>query len=47
LLLEKLGWIVCETIDGLVTADDIENGRPEGDMILFAMKNTGAIDPKK
>lgn len=47
LLLEKLGWIVGETIDALVTADDVENGRPEGDMIFFAMKNTGVIDPEK
>lgn len=47
LLLEKLGWIVGETIDGLVTADDVENGRPEGDMILLAMKKTGITDSKK
>jgi phosphonatase-like hydrolase len=47
LLLEKLGWIVGETIDGLITADDVENGRPEGDMILLAMKNTGVIDAEK
>lgn len=47
LLLKKLGWIVGKTIDGLVTADDVENGRPEGDMILLAMKNTGVIDAKK
>lgn len=46
-LLEKLGWIVGKTIDALVTADDVENGRPEGDMIFFAMKNTGVIDPEK
>ena len=46
-LLEKLGWNVGETIDALVTADDVENGRPEGDMIFFAMKNTGVIDPEK
>jgi phosphonatase-like hydrolase len=47
LLLEKLGWVVGETIDALVTSDDVENGRPEGDMIFFAMKNTGVIDPEK
>ena len=46
-LLEKLGWIVGETIYGLVTADDVENGRPEGDMILLAMKNTGITDAEK
>jgi phosphonatase-like hydrolase len=47
LLLDKLGWIVGETIDGLVTADDVENGRPEGDMIILAMKNTGVVDTQK
>jgi phosphonatase-like hydrolase len=47
LLLDKLGWIVGETIDGLVTADDVENGRPEGDMIILAMKNTGIVDTLK
>jgi phosphonatase-like hydrolase len=47
LLLDKLGWIVGETIDGLVTADDVENGRPEGDMIILAMKNTGVVDAQK
>jgi len=46
-LLAKLGWVVGETIDGLVTADDVENGRPEGDMILLAMKKTGITDSKK
>lgn len=47
LLLEKLGWIVGETIDGLVTADDVENSRPEGDMIFLAMKNTGINNVEK
>lgn len=47
LLLEKIGWVVGETIDGLVTADDVENGRPEGDMIFLAMKNSGLTDPEK
>lgn len=47
LLLEKLGWTVGKTIDGLVTADDVTNGRPEGDMILLAMKKTGVTDSKK
>ncbi|MEZ7500429.1 phosphonatase-like hydrolase [Flavobacterium sp. Arc3] len=47
LLIEKLGWIVGETIDGLVTADDVVNGRPEGDMILLAMSNTGVLDAEK
>jgi phosphonatase-like hydrolase len=47
LLLSKLGWIIGETIDDVVTADDVENGRPDGDMILLAMKNTGVTDAQK
>ncbi len=47
LLLDKLAWTVGKTIDGLVTADDVENGRPEGDMILLAMKITGISDSVK
>jgi phosphonatase-like hydrolase len=47
LLLNKLGWVVGETIDCLVTADDTENGRPEGDMIILAMKKTGILDARK
>jgi phosphonatase-like hydrolase len=47
LLLDRLGWIVGETIDGLVTADNVENGRPEGDMIILAMKKTGILDARK
>lgn len=47
LLLQKLGWMVGETIDGIVTSDDVLNGRPEGDMILLAMKNMAVIDPEK
>lgn len=40
-LLVKAGWIVGEHIDGLVTADDVEVGRPGPDMIHLAMKLTG------
>lgn len=47
LLVKKLGWIVGETIDGLVTSDDVVMGRPYGDMILLAMKNTGVTDSAK
>lgn len=46
-LLTKLGWSVGETIDALVTSDDVENGRPDGDMILKAMQITGITDSKK
>lgn len=47
LLVKKLGWIVGETIDGLVTSDDVVMGRPYGDMILLAMENTGVTDSAK
>jgi phosphonatase-like hydrolase len=46
-LLDKLGWKVEETIDALVTADDVENGRPDGDMILRAMQITNVLDALK
>lgn len=37
-LLDKLGWKVGEQIDGLVTADDVEIGRPSSEMIDKAME---------
>ncbi|PJJ07821.1 phosphonatase-like hydrolase [Flavobacterium sp. 1] len=46
-ILIKLGWSIGETIDALVTSDDVENGRPAGDMILKAMEITGITDAKK
>lgn len=46
-LLTKLGWSVGETIDAMVTSDDVQNGRPDGDMILKAMEITGIKDPEK
>ena len=46
-LLTKLGWSVGQTIDAMVTSDDVENGRPDGDMILKAMEITGIKDPEK
>lgn len=46
-LLDKLGWKVGVTIDALVTADDVKNGRPDGDMILKAMELMGVNDPLK
>ncbi|WP_209328846.1 phosphonatase-like hydrolase [Lunatimonas salinarum] len=44
-LLEKMGWKLKADFDGLVTADDVVNGRPAPDMILQAMKLTGIEDP--
>ncbi|MCD0461933.1 phosphonatase-like hydrolase [Roseiconus lacunae] len=40
-LVNKIGWKVGEQIDALVTASDVENGRPAPDMILRAMELTG------
>ncbi len=40
-LVAKIGWVVGKDIDGLVTASDVENGRPAPDMIRLAMNQTG------
>lgn len=45
-LLQKLGWAVDTEIDGLVTASDVEEGRPAADMIQKAMTLTGVKNPK-
>ncbi|MFN3193090.1 MAG: phosphonatase-like hydrolase [Aureliella sp.] len=39
-LVKKIGWVVGGDIDGLVTASDVENGRPAADMIHLAMELT-------
>ncbi|MBD8487261.1 phosphonatase-like hydrolase [Echinicola sp. CAU 1574] len=46
-LLAKLGWEIGKDMDGLVTADDVVNGRPQPDMILKAMEIVGVKDPQK
>jgi phosphonatase-like hydrolase len=43
-LLEKLGWIKGVEFDGLITASDVNNNRPDPDMILLAMKRFGIQD---
>jgi phosphonatase-like hydrolase len=43
-LLEKLGWAKGMEFDGLITASDVINNRPEPDMILLAMKRFGIQD---
>ena len=40
-LMGKLGWTIPETVDMLVTASDVERGRPMPDMILKAMQMAG------
>lgn len=44
-LVAKLGWVVGNQIDGLVTASDVSNNRPKPDMILLAMKKCNITDP--
>ncbi len=38
MLIKKLGWKKGIDYDGLVTATDVQNNRPQPDMILLAMK---------
>jgi phosphonatase-like hydrolase len=45
-LIGKLNWRIGTEIDGLVTASDVENGRPAPDMILKAMEEMGITDAK-
>ena len=40
-LLDQLNWTLDKEYDLLVTADDVERGRPYPDMILLAMKKMG------
>lgn len=40
-LMGKLNWTIPETVDMLVTASDVELGRPNPDMILKAMEMAG------
>ena len=40
-LIRKIGWNIGKEIDGLVTASDVENGRPAPDMIFKAMELVG------
>jgi phosphonatase-like hydrolase len=40
-ILEKLRWETGKQIDGLITASDVQNNRPQPDMILLAMQKFG------
>ena len=40
-ILEKLRWETGKQIDGLITATDVQNNRPQPDMILLAMQKFG------
>lgn len=46
LLMKQVGWTIPQTVDGLVTASDVTQGRPHPDMILTAMQLTGITDPQ-
>jgi len=46
-LLLKMDWKKGLHYDVLITADDVENGRPHPDMILMAMTKLGVTDPFK
>ncbi|PNK61436.1 HAD family hydrolase [Psychrobacter sp. FDAARGOS_221] len=43
-ILTILGWSEGNQIDALVTADDVDNGRPAPDMITLAMDKFGVAD---
>ena len=40
-LIQRLGWLVGEQIDGLITASDVSISRPAPNMIDFAMQQFG------
>ncbi len=46
-LVARLGWAVGNEIDGLVTASDVDNGRPAPDMIRLSMELTGVELPQE
>jgi phosphonatase-like hydrolase len=43
-LVHKIGWVVGTDFDALVTASDVETGRPAPDMIYLAMALTEVTD---
>jgi len=43
-LINKLGWVKGEHFNGLVTASDVKNNRPQPDMILLAMHQFDITD---
>jgi phosphonatase-like hydrolase len=45
-ILKKLGWAIGREIDGVITATDVKNNRPQPDMILKAMEQFGIDNPK-
>lgn len=45
-LVNKIGWTIGNQIDALVTASDVDNGRPAPDMIHQAMQLCGVASPQ-
>jgi len=45
-LIVKLGWEESNQFDLLITASDVNNNRPQPDMILLAMSKLSILDPK-
>ncbi|MDI3321232.1 HAD-IA family hydrolase [Pinibacter soli] len=46
-LIEKIGWKEGEDFDGLITATDVQNNRPNPDMILLAMQKFNIADAEE
>ena len=46
-LLNRLGWVQNNLIDGSVTSDEVLRGRPFPDLIFKAMELTGVTDPMR
>ncbi|MEE2938190.1 MAG: phosphonatase-like hydrolase [Planctomycetota bacterium] len=46
-LIKKLGWMEGSDYDVLITASDVEHGRPAPDMIFLAMKKTNVTDASR
>lgn len=46
-LLERLGWTSKGLIDGSVTSDEVEKGRPYPDLIFEAMRQAGVSDVRR
>ena len=43
-LLQRLGWTIGHEVDALVTASDVDHGRPAPDMVLRAMREVNVSE---
>jgi phosphonatase-like hydrolase len=46
-ILKRLGWRVPETIDAVITSDEVPRGRPHPDMIQSLMSKLGINDARR